>query len=85
MMEGTFLAWFDLYWYVLTHFLGFLTYLGYLLLENQHANPVLQCFLRLLLEMQGKQLQGEFVGNDGDKLGMLLIHSVKMTLDIRLA
>lgn len=39
---------------------GYLAYLGYILLEHQHANPILQCFVRLLLETQNKKLDDEF-------------------------
>lgn len=39
---------------------GFYSYLGYILLEHQHANPVLHCFARLLLESRNKDfVEGE--------------------------
>ena len=31
-------------------FVGYTAYIGYLLLEHQHANPILQVFVRLLAE-----------------------------------
>ena len=36
-------------WFLLI-ILGYIAYIGYLLLEHQHANPVLQVFVRLLVE-----------------------------------
>ena len=36
--------------------IGYSAYVGFILLEHQHSNPVLQCFVRLLLEMQSKNV-----------------------------
>ena len=38
---------------------GYTSYLGYILLEHQHANPVIQCFTRLLMESVRKELNNE--------------------------
>ena len=35
---------------ILLIFVGYTAYIGYLLLEHQHANPILQVFVRLLVE-----------------------------------
>lgn len=43
---------------------GYLSYVSFLMLENQHANPVLQCFVRLLLETKNIQLKDEFFKNE---------------------
>jgi len=34
------------------------------MLEHQHSNPALQCFVRLLLEMQKKDLVDDFFKNE---------------------
>ena len=31
-----------------------MAYTGFILLEHHHANPVMQCFVRILLEVKGK-------------------------------
>eukprot|EP00111_Clytia_hemisphaerica_P002938 TCONS_00008330-protein len=38
---------------------GYSAYLGYILLEHQHANPVIQCFTRLLMESVRKEINNE--------------------------
>lgn len=40
----------------LTYFIGYLAYLGFLFVEHQHSNPVLQCFARILLQTQNKEM-----------------------------
>ncbi|XP_012555170.1 stimulated by retinoic acid gene 6 protein-like isoform X1 [Hydra vulgaris] len=41
---------------------GYMSYIGYILLEHYHTNPVLQCFVRLLLEVNERK----FLKDDSD-------------------
>ncbi|XP_065640304.1 stimulated by retinoic acid gene 6 protein-like isoform X2 [Hydra vulgaris] len=41
---------------------GYMSYIGYILLEHYHTNPVLQCFVRLLLENKERK----FLTDDSD-------------------
>ncbi|XP_066930401.1 stimulated by retinoic acid gene 6 protein-like [Clytia hemisphaerica] len=43
---------------------GYLSYVSFLLLEHQHSNPALQCFVRLLLEDMKKDLKDDFFKNE---------------------
>ncbi|XP_057300416.1 stimulated by retinoic acid gene 6 protein-like isoform X2 [Hydractinia symbiolongicarpus] len=55
---------------------GFYSYLGYILLEHQHANPVLHCFARLLLESRNK----DFV--EGEKYVTTTDHFLSSVLEV---
>ncbi|XP_065672802.1 stimulated by retinoic acid gene 6 protein-like isoform X2 [Hydra vulgaris] len=46
---------------------GYMSYIGYILLEHYHTNPVLQCFVRLLLEVNERK----FLKDDSDLYGSL--------------
>eukprot|EP00111_Clytia_hemisphaerica_P010777 TCONS_00031494-protein len=56
---------------------GYLSYVSFLLLEHQHSNPALQCFVRLLLEDMKKDLKDDFFkneqANNAEKFSMQLI------------
>eukprot|EP00111_Clytia_hemisphaerica_P019714 TCONS_00058184-protein len=43
---------------------GYLSYVSFLLLEHQHSNPALQCFVRFLLEDMKKDLKDDFFKNE---------------------
>ncbi|XP_065672800.1 stimulated by retinoic acid gene 6 protein-like [Hydra vulgaris] len=51
---------------------GYMSYIGYILLEHYHTNPVLQCFVRLLLEANERK----FLKDDSDLYGS---HSLSET------
>ena len=40
-------------------FIGFKAYVGYILMEHYHSNPVVHCFARLLLESQNKNCSAD--------------------------
>ena len=40
-------------------FLGYLAYIGYLMVEHPHANPILQVFVKLLLEIKEKRYRSQ--------------------------
>ena len=52
--------------------LGYSAYLGYLMMEHQHANLVLQCFCRLLLaeKLTHRREKGE-ISNSVEKLTLI--------------
>jgi len=47
---------------------GYVAYIGFLLIEHQHANPVLQCFVQLLLEHHKENKKQKKYLKDMDKL-----------------
>ena len=68
-------------WLLAFRILGYYAYLGYILLEHQHANPILHCFSRILMESQHKEfVEREEVDHTRGILQYLLIPPMGITV-----